>query len=204
MRKLTASSTRHASLAAGEVDDRRDRRQVRVVEQHRAADADVAGEVPPVEDRIRKAVRAVDEDEVERPRLPAREHLVGRADAEGDAARASTPSSAQRRRMRSSSPGSGVTATWFAPAAAKTIVLARRPVSSVDHPGSTFRSSHSSAAHARPQNSSAPWRPGGADAERDGDGGRGHRRALCVTRPGRPAETVDAYTPPAGCRRLAR
>ena len=72
------------------------------------------------------------------------------------------PSSAHRLRMRSSSPGSGVTASWTAPRAANTSVLEPDPVSSVDQPGWTVCSSHSSAAQARPQYSPSPWSPGGS------------------------------------------
>src|SRR5918912_4459367 len=65
-------------------------------------------------------------------------------------------------RIRSSSAGSGVTASCSAPRAAKTSVEEPAPVSSVAIPGRTFSSSQASAAQARPQYSSpAPCRPGG-------------------------------------------
>ena len=65
-------------------------------------------------------------------------------------------------RMRSASSCDGVTASWSAPLAAKTIVLAPAPVSSVAIPGCTVRSMNASASHASPQNSDWPCRPGGA------------------------------------------
>jgi hypothetical protein len=78
-----------------------------------------------------------------------------------------TPSSSHDLRTRASSSGSGVTATCSVPAAAKTIVLAPDPVSSVAIPGRSSPSSHSSAGHARPQYSSPePWIPGGASRSR--------------------------------------
>src|SRR5262249_46746920 len=64
--------------------------------------------------------------------------------------------------MRSASSCDGVTASWWAPHAAKTIVLAPAPVSSVAIPGCTVRSMNASASHASPQNSDRPCSPGGA------------------------------------------
>ena len=144
-----------------EVDDRRDGRQVGVVQQDGAADADVGRDVPPVEDRVRKPVRAVDEDEVERARLPPREHLVGGADAERDGAGVDAELGAPSL-IRSSSPASGVTASWTAPRAASTIVLDPEPVSRVDQPGSTLRVRATRAPPTRVPSTRRLRRPGGA------------------------------------------
>ena len=74
----------------------------------------------------------------------------------------SIPRRSHSRRMRSSSPGSGVTASWSAPAAANTSVDDPEPVSSVAISRDTLSSSQPSAPHASPQYSSpAPCRPGG-------------------------------------------
>ena len=53
----------------GELDDRVHRGQIRVVEQEGAAELELRSDVPPVEDRIGKPVRAVDQHEIERTRL---------------------------------------------------------------------------------------------------------------------------------------
>ena len=72
-------------LRAQRVDEHRDRRHVRVVDQHPAAEPQARRREPPVEDRIREPVRAVDEHEVERRLLQSRQHLVRRADLEAHA-----------------------------------------------------------------------------------------------------------------------
>src|SRR5438094_879416 len=79
----------------------------------------------------------------------------------------SMPNRSACARIRRSSPGSGVTAMWSAPPAAKASVLDPAPVSSVAIPGRTSRSSHSSAGHASPQNSlPSPCSPGGSARSR--------------------------------------
>ena len=86
VRKLAASSTRHASLArakstiaetAGRYASSRS-----TVPPLRTWRSDV----PPVEDRIREPVSTVDEDEIEGTRLPPREDLVRGPYEEPDAA----------------------------------------------------------------------------------------------------------------------
>ena len=56
-------------VRAERVDDRANGWHVRVVEQHSSADLHARRDVPPVERRVREAVRAVDEHEVERALL---------------------------------------------------------------------------------------------------------------------------------------
>ena len=70
--------------AAQEVDEHPHRRHAGVVEHDEPAELDLPGQVPPVEHRIREPVGAVDQREVERPRLPCREHLVREADVEAE------------------------------------------------------------------------------------------------------------------------
>ena len=121
---------------AGVVDDGRDRRQIGVVEQHGAADPDVRGDVPPVEDRVGNPCAPSIRRESSGARLPAREHLVRRPDPElRELARVVEASQVGARGPDApSSPGSGVTASWTAPRAANTSVLEPAPVSSVDQP----------------------------------------------------------------------
>ncbi len=181
VRKLTASSTRQASLDACEVDDRRDGGQVGVVEQDRAADADVRGDVPPVEDRVREPVRAVDEHEVERARLPPREDLVRGADAERDGAGvdaelgAAAPDALLLARVGSHGLVDGARGGEHDRARAGA-GLERRPS------GSTLRSSHSSAAQASPQYSPVAVQARRRGAQRVGDRRRRHRGILRETR----------------------
>jgi hypothetical protein len=67
------------------VDDGGNGRHVGVVEQHQSADLQVRREVPPVERRIGEGVRAVDQDEVERARLPLAQNVRRGADPEAEA-----------------------------------------------------------------------------------------------------------------------
>ena len=79
-------------------------------------------------------MRAVDQSQVERPLGQIRQHLVRGADVEGDG----VVRDAERLARRADPVllgGIGVTASWTAPAAAKTMVLEPAPVSIVAMPG---------------------------------------------------------------------
>ena len=59
-----------------ELDERADGRHVGVVDHEKTAHAKPGSNVPPIEDRIRKPVRSVDQREIEPSRLERRDDLV--------------------------------------------------------------------------------------------------------------------------------
>ena len=69
--------------AAHVVDDRRHRRQIRVVQQHPAARSQERCQVPPVQNRVGETVGAVHEDEIEPRVRQLRKHVLGASDVEG-------------------------------------------------------------------------------------------------------------------------
>ena len=78
------------------IDESCYRRHVAVVDQSAPTHTEPRCEMPPVEDRIRKSVGSVDENEVERSVRERYQHLVRRADAEGKLCRRDVPSFAFR------------------------------------------------------------------------------------------------------------
>ena len=74
-------------VGSKEIDESCDRWHVAVVDQETSTDSEPRCEMPPVEDRVRKSVRAVDQCEVEWTMWQRGEHLMGGADAKGDPCR---------------------------------------------------------------------------------------------------------------------
>ena len=88
-----------------------DRRHVRVVEKDAPADLQPRREVPPVENRVREPVRAVEQGEIEQSRRTGEAARRASSPTSNETRSLETPSSRHAARTRASSSGSGVTAT---------------------------------------------------------------------------------------------